>query len=202
MSFSTCSVCVFGLIRTIALGTAAPTDPTCTSALKVSNSPFVISILRIVSLPLSFCKELTLPPSPGSQVYSGIWSNAEVAVGVLAACLPTFAVFFQRPKSTSASGSSGLQLFATTWSRLFSFGDKSSPTTENIPLSDSSLKLDYQALSEGGNTTISGEAASIRSFVKLRRSDLESGEVLPEQQIAAPAKIIVKRELHQSSRKN
>ena len=169
--------------------------------LKILNSPFVIRILLVLSLPLSLCKELTLPPSLGSQVYSGIWSDAEVAVGIVAACLPTFAVFFQRTKTTSSTGSSGLQLFGNTWRRLLSFGEKTSPTTEDISLSDSPLKHDYLALSEGGSTTMSGEAASIRSFVKLRGSDLERGEVPPEQQIAAPAKIIVKHEVHQSSRR-
>ena len=131
-------------------------------------------------------------------MYSGIWSNAEVAVGIVAACLPTFAAFFQRIKPTSSTGSSGLQFLSSTWSKLFNFGDKSSPTTEDISLSDSPRKHDYQALAEGGNTTMFGEAASVRSFVKLRETDLEHGQMLQEKEVAPPAKIIVKHELHQS----
>lgn len=145
-------------------------------------------------------KVLTLPLSLGSQVYSGIWSHAEIAVGIVAACLLTFAVFFQRTKTTSSTRSFGLQFFGTTWNKIFSYGDKSSPTTADISLSDSPLKQDYQALSEGANASVSGESGSRGSFVKLRRSDLERGEGLQEQEISAPAQITVKHELRQFSK--
>ena len=133
-------------------------------------------------------------------MYSGIWSNAEIAVGIVAACLPTFAVFFQRITPTSSTGSSGQRFLGSTWSKLFSFGDKSSPTTTvDVSLSDSPHKHDYQALAEGGNTVMFGEAPSVRSFVKLREPDLERGRMGSEEEVAPPAKIIVTHELHQFS---
>ena len=190
---------MFGVIRTVALGTAAPTDSSCTCALEILNSPFSICISRVLSLPRSFCKGFTLSSLLGTQVYSGIWSNAEIAVGIVAACLPTFAVFFQRIKPTSSTGSSGQRFLGSTWSKLFSFGDKSSPTTVDLSLSDSPQKHDYQALAEGGNTIMFREAASVRSFVKLREPDLERGRMGQGKEATPPAKIIVTHELHQSS---
>ena len=49
-----------------------------------------------------FFKHMTNPMFvPGSEVYGGIWAQAEIATGILAACLPTYGVFFRRKDHSS-----------------------------------------------------------------------------------------------------
>lgn len=78
------SVCIFGVIRSVALSTMKSTDLSCTS-------PFFSQVKS--SHILTECTDNT--------VYSGIWSYTEISVGIVAACMPTLRPLFKSRRDES-----------------------------------------------------------------------------------------------------
>ncbi|KAL8945985.1 MAG: hypothetical protein Q9222_007558 [Ikaeria aurantiellina] len=150
-------VCVFGLVRAVAVGTASGDDP---SYLTSSTS--------------------------GNQVYSGIWSNLEIDIGVVAACLPTLGVLFSKKKlapSTVTSSSSKKGLFDTIRSKLSLSSRHSTQVT-----STKSDKMTMGSLSRRGqkvwsdtmgtNTTATANrTSSEHEFAKEGEFDVERGSM-------------------------
>lgn len=71
-------MCVFGIVRCIAIAQTEPYDQSCESYLSMPDS-----------------NEASLISCLGTEVYEGIWSYVEMSVGVVAACLPTLGPLFK-----------------------------------------------------------------------------------------------------------
>ncbi len=78
-------VCVFGIVRVAALAQAPEGDPRCKYR----------STFNVPSLTLSL----------DNQVWSGVWSFCEIAIGIVAACIPTLAVLATRSHLSRVSAS-------------------------------------------------------------------------------------------------
>ncbi|KAL8713746.1 MAG: hypothetical protein Q9220_002272 [cf. Caloplaca sp. 1 TL-2023] len=163
-------VCVFGLIRAVAVGTASGDDPSW------------------------------------NQVYSGIWSNLEIDIGVVAACLPTFGVLFSKRKlvpSTATSSLSKRGLFDTIRSKLLLSSRHSTQVTstksDKLTLGSFS-KRGQKMWSEMGTSTTAtaNRTSSEHELAKEGDFDAERGDGSTENVSDAPSRIRVKRELHQS----
>ncbi|KAI0405666.1 hypothetical protein F4802DRAFT_596935 [Xylaria palmicola] len=146
-------VCVFGIVRVVALSQAPAGDPSY------------------------------------NQVYSGVWSFCEIAIGIVAACLPTLAVLATKAHLTKVSGSV-IHLLSMTFRR--SHGSSSNDTRASrhsahaIPgegsnyaqLSESSLARGASADSKNPIRKGNSDASAYIASSLAERGDVAKDEVV------------------------
>ena len=137
----------------------------------------------------------------GTAVYSGIWSFAEISVGIVAACLPTLGVIFTRKRFSGSATSYGKRMLSTLRSR---FSNKTSPSQsqEHQSVSLREFPRGYKVWASVVPTVhSSGEEVGSRPFTKLSTETEEDrknkSENLPAQVHEGEGDIYVKNEVHQ-----
>ena len=78
-------------------------------------------------------------------MYEGLWSHAEMSVGVMAACLPTFGKLFSPDILNSTAGSSVRRFFNTNWVTWIRSSHSSSEKTGGISLASLPSHSDYDS---------------------------------------------------------
>ncbi|KAH8424139.1 uncharacterized protein LDX57_001893 [Aspergillus melleus] len=93
-------VCIFGIIRSVAIATMKPVDISCTAPYPIPTHDISLYTKPLLSGLLD------------NSVRSTLWSYIELSAGILAACMPTFGPLLQHRRRNRAtepynSGSSG-----------------------------------------------------------------------------------------------